>query len=128
MTPAPHTADSQEEPTTGQSPVVLSDLRIWMKVLVGVGTGLGSVAAVTLAFVVYFKVLGEAKAQSDAGVATVAQQATATQQRQERFEREAALRFERVEAQGNRIETKMDAMLTAFRVPNPAPTPKDGGP
>jgi hypothetical protein len=71
--------------------------------------------------------LSEARAQTDAGVTTVALEARATQRELERFQREADARFVRLEAAGQRADTKLDALLFALRVPNPAPAPSDAG-
>jgi hypothetical protein len=77
---------------------------------------------------VWKAVTHEAQAQVDAGVEQVKAQVTATQRELERFQHESDNRMGRVEKQGDRTEQKIDALLGAFRVPNPAPAPiKDGG-
>lgn len=57
----------------------------------------------------------------EARIATLEQQRT--QDRQEAHER-----FLKIEESSRRQETKLDALLDRFRIPNPAPAPTDGGP
>lgn len=86
------------------------------------------VVAIAVGAVLGWRTLSsEARAQAKDEVAPIAQKQAATQAELERFQRETALRLERTEAQGTRMETKVDALLTKFNVPNPAPAPRDGG-
>ncbi len=115
------------ESPTGEYPVVKRELRRELAL-----NELKTVAAIVVAslgivFGAWRVVISEAKAQTDAGVALVELKQAATQAQLDRYERESAARLDRVEAQGTRTDAKLDALLTAFRVPNPAPTPKDGG-
>lgn len=145
--PPPHVSieDLEEEPRSGsfEIPASLGDLKkvrrqaeefreeakVELKreitrneAFTALATILGCVATLMSA---WFFIIREARAAADAGVQAVAQQAKATQAELERFQREAALRLERSESASNRTEVKVDALLEKFRVPNPAPMPKE---
>lgn len=85
------------------------------------------VAVVAGAITGYVFLEKEARAQVDAGVSVVDQRTKATQEELARYKGEADERFKRLEHQGDRNETKLDAVLGALRVPNPAPKPSDAG-
>ena len=85
------------------------------------------VVAVSTAFGAYRVVIGEARAQTDAGVASVSVESKATQRELERYQHESGNRLDRLEQGQSRTDAKLDALLVALRVPNPAPAPKDGG-
>lgn len=133
----PYQSDQEHEPTTGEylaakaEDVVRDRLRgagqkTFLSGFVGfVGSIVG---AIGIAFAAYTFIVTEARAQTDAGMKVVAQQAANTQAQLESYRKENDARFQRLEHQGDRNETKLDAMLQAFRVPNPAPKPPDGGP
>ncbi len=85
------------------------------------------VVAISTAFAGYWKIIGDARAQAvDAGLVTKGQ-ADATQRELERYQHESGNRLDRLEAGQGRTDAKLDAVLSAMRVPNPAPAPKDGG-
>ena len=65
-------------------------------------------------------VLHEAQAQTDAGVQSVQTRAD------ERF-RAIEQRLDRNDKQSDRMEAKIDRLMEAWRIPNPAPAPRDGG-
>jgi len=123
--------DLAEEPITGVYPATRDFAREVarsgvFKVAIGVG---GFALSCFLAGITVTKAM--AQSARDAGVeaaALVKREADTTQAELERFQREAAGRFERLEGGQNRSEQKLDALLTRLQVPNPAPMPKDGGP
>lgn len=132
----PFTPDRDKEPTTGEflaasAENVVRDLSKGgekKSFLAGAIGFFGSVvAAIGIAFGAYAYVIGEARAQVDAGVKNVRQQADTTQGDLDRYKKENDARFNRLEHQGDRNETKLDAMLQAFHVNNPAPKPPDAG-
>jgi len=84
-------------------------------------------AVVTAAITAYVFLEREAHAQVDAGVQVVDQRSKETEAALARFQVEVNNRMVRVEHQGDRLETKMDAVLSALQVKNPAPRPVDGG-
>lgn len=111
-----------EEPS-GSHPVVVRDLRESMlKNYAATAVGILAVG-----FSAYFTVMHEAKAQSDAGIAvSEAKQAQETAQ----LKTEVGIlkvKTDYVEGAVQRQEQKMDKLLEALRIPNPAPAPKDGG-
>ena len=96
-----------------------------IRVLVG-----SIVVAVATAFAVFFAVRSDAQDIADAGVKTsslkievVDQKAVATQEELARFQREADRRLTYVEASMYRQDRKLDALLSGFKIPNPAPAP-----
>lgn len=126
--PKPYQADTEHEPITGVFPASRDFVRnaALLSTLKAVGA---TVVAIAVGSVVGWRSLSsEARAQARDEVAPLAQSQKATQAELERFQRESSSRFERGEAQGNRLEVKVDALLTRLNVPNPAPAPKDGGP
>lgn len=132
----PFTPDRDKEPTTGEYLAAAAEnvVREFSKgsekksFLTGFLGFAGSiVGAIGIAFGVYFAVLGQAQAQVDAGVRNVKQQADNTQGDLDRYKKENDARFNRLEHQGDRNETKLDALLNRFSVPNPAPKPPDAG-
>lgn len=136
----PFVSDREREPTTGeflaasvenvvreQTTHVEKNVRRGVSERLTVSFVASVVVAIGTAFGAYTFVLNEAKAQTDAGVKLIDQKAEATQGELTRYKSENDARFNRLEHQGDRNEQKLDAMLNAFRVPNPAPAPKDGG-
>jgi len=112
---------------TGEHPVVKAELKRELNLNELKTIAAIFVAAVGTFFGAYRVVLGEARAQTDAGVSLQAQKLAITDADLQAFKRDVTVRFERYENQGNRTEKKMDALLDRFNVPNPAPAPKDGG-
>lgn len=68
------------------------------------------------------------QAQTDAGVKVHEARIGNLEQQRAADRGENNARFERLEAGQARTDAKLDAILDRLRVPNPAPTPKDGGP
>ncbi len=69
-----------------------------------------------------------ASAQVDAGTRVLNQQIKFLDDRQTRHENEETAIHLRESAEHARFDAKLDAMLTRFQIPNPAPAPKDAGP
>jgi hypothetical protein len=129
----PYRSDQAEEPTTGEYLVAQVENVVRERerkgspltaVLIFLG---GATGAISVCFAAYFIVLAAAKAEAADQVKVVDQKASATQAQLDRYQTEANNRFERLEHQGDRNEAKLDTLLQALRVPNPAPAPKDGG-
>jgi hypothetical protein len=138
--PVPHQADRHYEPTTGEWLAAIREdaerqlsnaaqererkgsPTMALAMLVG-----SAVTAVSVSFGAFFVLRAEAQTQGAEAAKVVDLKATATASELERYKGEADGRFKRLEDQGNRNETKLDAVLNALRVPNPAPAPKDGG-
>jgi hypothetical protein len=129
----PYPSDRPEEPTTGEWNIAAIENVVRERerkgsplsaVLVFLG---GAAGAISICFGAYFIVLSSAKAEAADAVKVVEQKATATQGELTRYQSEANSRFERLEHQGDRTEQKVDALLSALRVQNPAPRPPDGG-
>lgn len=102
--------------------------------------GAGILSGVTLGAVAYAYETLESKAKDagtaaaqvqiatvDAGLKGVEARLTVVEQQRTSDRAEFNARFERLENQGNRAEKKLDALIDAAGVRNPAPTPKDGG-
>jgi hypothetical protein len=129
----PYPSDRPEEPTTGewyiaQAENVVRERERKGSPLMAVALIVGSaVTAVSISFGAFFVLRGEAYAQGVEAAKVTDQKATATQSELERYKGEADARFRRLEAQGDRTEQKVDALLNRFSVPNPAPRPVDGG-
>lgn len=115
-------SDEEKKP----EPPTLGQVWKWLQVI---AIGVAAIAAAVVHL--------EAKAQ-DAGTQAAAPaviRTEATARELERFEREGAARFDRLEAQGNSTQLKVDAvarqneelklqmaaLLERFRIPNPAP-------
>lgn len=97
---------------------VLSKLRT-------LGVAVAAVAATVVAAIVF--VDNRVQAQTDAGVRVHENRIGTLEQQRKEDRSENATRFERLEAGQARTDAKLDAVLDRLRVPNPAPTPKDGG-
>jgi hypothetical protein len=129
----PYRADRPDEPTTGEyfiaqvENVVRERERKGSPLSAMIVFATGAIGAVSVCFGAYFVVLSAAKAEAADQVKVVDQKASATQAQLDRYQSEANNRFERLEHQGNRNEAKLDTLLQALRVPNPAPAPKDAG-
>lgn len=103
-----------------------------VRVLVG-----ACVVAVAVSFAVFFALDARAQKAVDAGVdesakklEVVAQKSSATQDELTRFQGESDRRMTRVENSVMRQDQKLDALLDAFKIRNPAPAPPlvlDGG-
>ena len=117
-----------EEKSDPGVPVVKGDLRSAQKHVedyVRSGLSLNYVATLLVVvggcWAVYKAVLHEAQAQTDAGVALV-------QTRADERLRSIEQRLDRMDRQSDRTEAKLDRLMEALKVPNPAPAPRDGGP
>jgi hypothetical protein len=124
-----------EEPASDPSvPVVKSDLRAAQQHVESAmkrGLGLNYVTTgasiIAAAFAVYFTIMREAKAQTDAGIAvSEANQAKETNQLKVDVG-VLKVKTDLVESAVQRQEQKMDKLLEVLRIPNPAPAPKDAG-
>lgn len=124
-----------EEPISDPSvPVVKGDLRAArnhvesvMKRGLGVNYITTGASIIAAAFAVYFAIMREAKAQTDAGIAvSEANQAKETNQLKVDVG-VLKVKTDLVESAVQRQEQKMDKLLEVLRIPNPAPAPKDAG-
>lgn len=98
----------------------------------GVVVGIASVAASVIAVIIFLD--NRVAAQTDAGIKVHEQRIATLEQQRTADRKEANDRLERFELNQNADHAvglgnsqKLDALLAAQRVPNPAPTPKDGG-
>ncbi len=101
----------------------------WLRTVVGTIAGTGVIVAVFLVFVSSI-----VKAQTDAGVRVHEERLTTLEQQRKEDRVENANRIERIEQNQNAdhglilgVSQKLDAVLRAQGIPNPAPAPKDGG-
>ena len=110
----------------GQSPVVLADLKKVERhgLLTTLGTG---VLAISTAFGAYAFVVNKAQAQVDAGISLVQARQSISEDAAKRTQQLTDNRLDRLEKGQERTDAKLDALLMAMRVPNPAPAPKDAG-
>lgn len=93
---------------------------------------IGIVASAVVAVIIFID--NRVQAQTDAGVKVHEERITTLEQQRKDDKAEVNIRFDRVELNQNAdhsliigVSQKMDALLRAQGVPNPAPTPKDGG-
>ncbi len=117
------------EPPTGEHPVVQREMRRELRLNEVKTVAMVVVASLGVVFGAWRILLAEARAQVDGGLAPVAALAGATQRELERFQQEVGPLFTRLEASAQRADDKLDSLLGALRIPNPAPAPaRDGGP
>jgi hypothetical protein len=142
MSPAPKpspvpvaAASAEAEPETGPHPIYVPskrDLKKGLKKVSNLSTAKAAVGAIISSIAVgwfgYGKVEALAQERAEKAVETVAQKAKATQEDLDGYKQGTNNRLDHLEHQGNRTEKKLDAIIDAMRIPNPAPAPKDGGP
>lgn len=119
--------DDEEPIITGVHPATRTYTRHVAWLTAAKSAGVMLVAIVVASITAWRTVMAEAKANSDAGIASVGMSAAATQRELERFQKEVDVRINRSEAQGDRMEKKVDVLLDRLNVRNPAPAPKDAG-
>lgn len=124
----PHIKIMLEKPLERQSTRIKKELKkeIGHKTNIKLGAAVVGTVATSIASVLVF-IDNRVAAQTDAGVRVHEGRLVAVEQGLVSVRAETNNRLDRAEQQGNRMETKVDALLEKFRVPNPAPSPKDGG-
>lgn len=115
-----------EVTSTGELPVSRAQFRWWRLFTTFVG-GTGTVAAIGLAFKVFFTL----DAHGEERIRPVIQAQDLLRAELEEHKREEAEKHERLERKVDegirRQDLKSDAILMGLHLPNPAPTPRDGG-